>query len=152
MPSSNVPDARGPGRDNAVPERLPVRGLVERLGGEERLLEILRLFYARMAEDLIVGFFFAGHDLEQIVQGQHAFLLRATGTRDWFNGKHPSVAHRGLTPILRGHFDRRLVLLTEILEQEGVAPGDRDAWLRLESGFRAVVQARPTSDDRPRTV
>ncbi|MEM7203597.1 MAG: group 1 truncated hemoglobin [Planctomycetota bacterium] len=124
------------------PLRLSPRGLVGRVGGRARVREILQMFYARLATDPMVGFHFAGHDLEAIVDGQLAFLWKAFGETAQFRGRHPSVAHRDLAPILRGQFDRRLVVLEEVLTQAGVPAPDREAWLAVERSMRAVVQDR----------
>jgi truncated hemoglobin YjbI len=118
-----------------------VRGLVGRIGGPERLRQILEVFYERLSQDLLDGFFFAGRDLAKIADGQHAFLMRAFQETERFRGIHPSKAHLQLPPILRGHFDRRLQLLREVLEQEGVHPLDVKAWLKVEEGMRGVVQS-----------
>jgi truncated hemoglobin YjbI len=117
-------------------------GVVERLGGLPRLRAILARFYARLAADPMVGFHFAGRDLDAIIDGQTAFLAKAFGATAEFKGRHPSVAHRDLAPILRGQFDRRLVLLEQVLEEEGVAAADRETWLAVERSMRAVVQRR----------
>lgn len=117
-----------------------MRGLVSRLGGPERLRAILEVFYQRLLGDSLVGFFFAGRDLTKITAGQHAFLMRAFQETERFDGVHPSRAHVSLPPILRGHFDRRLVVLREVLEAEGVDPADIEAWLKVERGMRGVVQ------------
>src|SRR5690606_12265763 len=76
--------------------RAPVRWLVARIGGPERLYAILDEFYRRLAADPIVGFFFAGRDLAAIVAGQHAFLRWATGASADLRARHPRVAHRAL--------------------------------------------------------
>ena len=116
--------------------------LVTRIGGPERLHEILTRFYERLAADVIVGFFFVGHDLGAIIDGQHAFLCWAFGAADELHARHPRDAHRSLVPILRGHFDRRMTILRECLEAEGLAAADIEAWLKVERSMRAVVQAR----------
>ena len=117
-----------------------VRGLVGRIGGPERLRDVLTSLYARMAADPLIGFFFAQKDLKQVVEGQHAFLMRAFQEVERFHGRHPSVAHRNLAPILRGHFDRRLVILRELLTELGIDALDVDAWVKVEEGMRGVVQ------------
>ena len=43
-------------------------GMVDRIGGPDRLRAIVERFYQRMAGDSIVGFFFAGRDLQKILQ------------------------------------------------------------------------------------
>lgn len=117
-----------------------VRGLVGRIGGPERLRDVLTSLYARMAADPLIGFFFAQKDLKQVVEGQHAFLMRAFQEVERFHGRHPSVAHRNLAPILRGHFDRRLVILRELLTELAIDALDVDAWVKVEEGMRGVVQ------------
>ena len=118
----------------------PARGLVERIGGPARVRAILDVLYARLFADPWVGFFFAGRERDTIVAGQLAFLLKAFGHTDAFAGRHPSVAHDALPPIREGHFDRRLVVLREVLESEGLEPADVEAWLRVERGMRAAIQ------------
>ena len=123
-----------------------IRGLVTRVGGPERVRAILERFYARLAADPMVGFFFAGHDLGAIADGQLAFLMKATGLDPGRPFEHPRVAHRALPPILRGQFDRRLRILEDTLVDEGVDGDDIAAWLALEESMRKVVQRA----DRPR--
>jgi len=126
---------------NPATRRRSARGLVDRVGGPERLRAILERFYAVLVEDPMVGFFFAGRDLPSIIEGQYRFLLRAFGAAEHFDGRNPGIAHRDLAPILRGHFDRRLRVLDGVLEAEGLDAEDRAAWLRVEEGFRKMIQA-----------
>ena len=98
------------------------------------------MFYDRLVTDPIVGFFFAGKDLAKVVDGQHGFLMRVFQETERFDGIHPSKAHVDLPPILRGHFDRRLVVLREVLSELGVDPEDVDAWIKVEEGMRRLVQ------------
>ncbi|MCA8943009.1 MAG: group 1 truncated hemoglobin [Planctomycetes bacterium] len=120
---------------------MSARGLVDRIGGPERLRTILDRFYARLAVDPLVGFFFAGRDLDAIAAGQWAFLMRAFGAVERYHGKNPASAHHDLAPILRGHFDRRLVILRELLRDEGVEAADIDAWIKVEESFRRRIVA-----------
>ena len=123
---------------------MSARGLVDRIGGPERLRAILDVFYARLVDDPIVGFFFFGKDLDEIAAGQWGFLMRAFGAAERFHGKNPLVAHVDLPPILAGHFDRRLVVLREVLEEEGVEEDDIEAWLKVENSCRnRLVQSEP---------
>lgn len=118
-----------------------VWGLVGRLGGPARLREILERFYAVLSRDVLVGFFFHGRDLASIIDGQFRFLMRAFQEVERHDGVHPGAAHKELPPILRGHFDRRLRILRETLEAEGVDPLDIEAWLKVEEGMRRLIQA-----------
>ena len=81
-------------------------GMVDRVGGPDRLRAIVERFYRRMSEDAVVGFFFAGRNLDKIIDGQTAFLMRCFGATERYTGRPPTVAHRGLPPIRRGQFDR----------------------------------------------
>lgn len=121
---------------------MSTRGLVDRLGGPARLREILGVFYARLSADPIVGFFFAGHDLDEIADGQYRFLMRAFGAAERYHGKNPAQAHLDLVPILTGHFDRRLVVLREVLREQDVEQADIDAWVKVEESFRRRIVGR----------
>jgi len=117
------------------------QGLVERVGGAAGIRRVLALFYRRLADDPMVGFHFAGRDLDEIIDGQLGFLLKAFGVASEFGGRHPSVAHRELAPILRGQFDRRLTILEATLREEGLGDGDVAAWVGVERSMRSVIQA-----------
>lgn len=122
-------------------EKPELRALGQALG-EARILDILRRFYAKMSTDLLIGFFFDGRDLDSIAEMQARFLYRAMGLRPSYAGKSPADAHAALPPILSGHFDRRLVLLEEVLRAEGLDDAQRRVWLAFENAFRdAVVSA-----------
>ena len=114
--------------------------VIARVGGVARVRVILVRFYDALAGDPMLMHHFAGRDLEAIVDGQLAFLRKALGETTEFAGRHPRDAHRDLAPILRGQFDRRLVLLEEVLVAEGVGEAERETWLGVERAMRAVVQ------------
>jgi truncated hemoglobin YjbI len=117
-----------------------VRGLVGRLGGPERLRDILSVLYDRLAADPWLGFFFDQKDLVAVRDGQHAFLMRAFQEVERFTGRHPSLAHRDLAPIRKGQFDRRITILRDVLQEAGVDGLDIEAWVKVEEGMRGVVQ------------
>jgi hemoglobin len=107
----------------------------------ERLHAILADFYQRLSNDVLVGFFFLGHDLEHIARQQAAFLLRAFGAVPTYSGRPPAQAHLDLAPILSGHFDRRLKLLEETLRFHGLPDEAIEVWLGFENAFRqAIIQ------------
>jgi truncated hemoglobin YjbI len=105
-------------------------------GGEAGLARILEDFYARMSQDILIGFFFDGKDLKKIAATQKEFLLRAMGARATYTGKPPARAHEALPPILAGHFDRRLVLLEQTLRDHGLDAEDIRTWIAFENAFR----------------
>lgn len=119
--------------------------LYRTLGSDAEVLRLMRLFYGRMAEDAMLGFFFAGRDVDAVADQQAAFLLRAMGAQISYSGKPPADAHTGLPPILPGHFDRRAVILRETLESARLPAPQIEAWLAFEAAFRDVVIKGPSS-------
>ena len=118
--------------------------IIESLGNDlpsrtTRLNLILTDFYHRMHNDIIVGFFFTGKDLEHIAHQQTQFILNAAGLIPRFEGKGPASAHVGLPPILSGHFDRRIVILGETLRTHKLNPEIIASWLAFESAFREMI-------------
>ena len=92
-----------------------------------------------MLADTLVGFFFYGKDLDLIAERQLSFLLRAMGARDSYAGKPPAHAHDALSPILTGHFDRRLRILEETLYIHGVESRHVATWVAFEESFRQAI-------------
>ena len=115
------------------------------IGGESAIEAILRDFYKRMSEDVLIGYFFDNKDIKMIADKQKEFLMFAVGMSPTYTGKIPNQAHSALPPILKGHFDRRLTLLQETLKSHGLSDKDIRTWITFENAFRNVVQA----DDKP---
>jgi hemoglobin len=109
------------------------------VGGDQGLQRLLRDFYRRMAQDPMIGFFFAGLDTDEIASRQAQFLSRAMGATPSYSGKAPAQAHAGLAPILPGHFDRRLRILEETLREHGLSAEDIRTWVEFENSFRAGI-------------
>ena len=130
----------------------PLKKLYLEIGSEARLGELLAKFYKKMATDILLGFFFSGKDLDHISEQQKKFLLRAMGVTRSYEGKSPRGAHRKIPPILQGHFDRRMVLLRETLEEEGLSKENIKTWIDFEEQFRKsiVEKEAPLSQRRPR--
>lgn len=119
--------------------RKELKDLILEIGGDEALLSLLQTFYERMSKDVLIGFFFDGKDLEKTAKMQMQFMLNAAGLIKTYTGKGPSTAHLELAPILSGHFDRRLVILRDVLTESGLAPGLIDRWIDFENSFRTIV-------------
>lgn len=119
--------------------RSKLKTLFFRIGGEEKLKEILRDFYCRMSKDILIGFFFSNHDPNKIADAQAQFLMFAMGVNKTYTGKNPSSAHLSLPPILKGHFDRRLVILEQTLKDHGLEEKDIQRWVQFENAFRKVT-------------
>ena len=119
--------------------RAKLKLLYKNLGGRKPLLEILKDFYKRMSQDILIGFFFDNKDTDKIAAQQQKFLLKAMGVAKTYAGKTPARAHDKLPPILAGHFDRRIQILRETLEDHELAAEDIRTWLGFERAFRAAI-------------
>ncbi len=102
-------------------------------------MRIMRCFYARMAADPMLGFFFANKNILAVADQQSRFMLRAMGRSESYSGLPPAQAHAQLPPILPGHFDRRAVLLRQTLTQEKIPAPLIEAWISFEAAFRDAI-------------
>ena len=124
--------------------RTDLARVYKNLGGEAALQKLLEDLYQRFSKDLMIGFFFDGKDLNHIAGKQKEFLMRAMGATPSYSGKPPAQAHTQLPPILPGHFDRRLKILRETLQDHQLSPEDIETWIQFESTFRDAVQVKST--------
>jgi hemoglobin len=108
-------------------------------GGETGIEKCLTAFYEKMSQDILLGFFFTDHDLNHIIQQQKTFLLRAMGKNYQYSGKSPAAAHKKIPPILKGHFDRRMVLLRETLKEFKLPEASIQTWVDFEENFRSRI-------------
>jgi len=122
-----------------IPVNKPELQAIYRAHGETKIRAVLQKFYAAMAEDVLIGFFFTGKDLHSIAERQGDFLMRAMGAVPSYSGKAPADAHTELAPILSGHFDRRLVVLEAVLKAEGFSEAETRAWIGFENAFRDAI-------------
>jgi hemoglobin len=121
-------------------------------GGEEGVRKVLRRLYEKMVADVMVGFLFAGKDLERIVERQVWFTARFLGgPDDRYEGRPMPEAHASL-PLLPGHFDRRHHLLNETLAELAVPRHVVDAWLHIDQQLKtAVLKSGADARERVRT-
>lgn len=113
----------------------------ERIGGETGLRAIVEDFIGRVYGDLIIGFFFARIDKEQLIAHECAFAASHLGGPAQYEGRPLPAAHRP-HPINSGHFHRRIWLLENTLRDHDVPDDVVTHWLdhnrRLE---RSIVSA-----------
>jgi truncated hemoglobin YjbI len=99
---------------------------------DEAALSLIRAvsrdLVTRMARDPMIGFAFAGVDLARLAEGR------------------PLEAAHFPRRIFGGQFDRRMVLLREILAEREVPAPLRDAWLAHAAAQRERVVARGAPD------
>lgn len=113
--------------------------IIEEVGGEGAMQTLMRRFYDRLFDDIIIGFFFDNSDKEALIASQIAYVHAHLGSRKGsYEGPSIRDAHSDL-PILVGHFDRRHKILGEVLEEFDVTDRVRKAWLELDQAMREMV-------------
>lgn len=122
------------------PSTQPLWTLPEAVGGEDVLREVLRGFYDKLFEDIIVGFFFLPHDKATLIDHQYHYMCAHLGARGHhvYSGRNMRLAHQHL-PILGAHFDRRHVILCEVLDAHKIPEHVREAWLGLDLSLRPFI-------------
>ena len=85
--------------------------LFDRIGGPA-LRRVLEDFYDRVFADTMIGFLFAGKNKQRLVQKEWEMAARMLGADEVaYTGRSIPEAH-ARSPILGGHFERRLQILT----------------------------------------
>ena len=121
------------------PDRVgTVPTLFAKLGGEPKLRAIIAALVARMADDLMIGFFFRRVPLARLAEREFEHAAAFLGAPVAYTGRPLEVAHRRLK-IFGGHFDRRLALLGAVLDDFGVSQEVRGPWLAHQRAQREWV-------------
>ena len=120
----------------------------EAIGGEPALRAIIDEFVARMARDVMIGFFFTRVDLRRLADKEYehaAEFLGAPGVV--YSGRPIRASHRGLR-IFGGHFARRREILRQVMVAHGVPEAVQRAWLAHVDSLRSEVTSDPASECR----
>lgn len=120
----------------------------ERLGGEPELRRIIDTFIDRVFADRMIGFFFRNADKTRIKEMEYQLAARFLGANVEYRGRPLDEVH-ARHPIMGGQFARRLQILRETLEAEGVAPEIRDAWIDHTENLRPLITKDAGSDCDP---
>ena len=119
--------------------------LFDRIGGEA-LRAVLTDFYERVFADPMIGFLFAGKNQQRLIQKEWELTARMLGASEIaYTGRSMPEAH-ARSPILGGHFERRLHILRETLADHGVDREIRQVWLDHTRALRRQVTADKGSD------
>ena len=95
-------------------------------------------FYKRAFADVMSGHFFFKSDINHIITQQIAFVTAMLGGPSTYQGKPLKLAHKPflIRPV---HFNRRQVMMRDVLTDLGLAENLMDAWLAIEDQFRQVI-------------
>lgn len=100
---------------------------------------------ARMSRDLMIGFFFAKVDLARLAELEYQHAARTLGFEVPYEGRPLEAAHFPRR-IFGGQFDRRMVILRELLAKHAVPTSLADAWLTHAEAQRDRIVARGAPD------
>ncbi|MFO0715186.1 MAG: hypothetical protein U0353_35440 [Sandaracinus sp.] len=106
---------------------------------------VTRELVDRMARDLMIGFFFVKVDPTRLAELEYQHAARTLGFEVPYEGRPLEAAHFPRR-IFGGQFDRRMVILREVLaKHDELSPALRDAWLArsAEERDRVVVRGAP---------
>src|SRR5512134_2062353 len=96
--------------------------------GPERLRAVIEDFYSRIFGDVMIGFLFEGKDRQRLIDKEYEMTAKFLGADIAYTGKPLREAH-ARSPILGGHFERRLELLRQTLAAHAVDPEVVTAWI-----------------------
>jgi len=125
-----------------APERVAPSGEgvsdFELLGGEAGLLTILSDFLQRVRSDVMIGYHFRNVDFARLLSLEFEFSREHLGGPGPYSGR-PLFAAHAPHRILGGHFDRRLRLLEQTLEDHQVPAAVIQRWLAHNRNLRAHI-------------
>jgi hemoglobin len=108
--------------------------------GEDAVRAITRELVERMSKDLLIGFFFAKVDLARLAELEYQHAAAFLGAPIRYEGRPLDRVHQPRR-IFGGQFDRRVVILGEILAAYQVPEDIREAWLAHTRAQRPLVVA-----------
>jgi truncated hemoglobin YjbI len=106
--------------------------------GHAFLSKAVAEFYQRAFADVMIGHFFYKSDIEHITRQQIQFASAMLGGPQSYKGLALKLAHKPflIRPV---HFNRRQVLMREVLNDLGLDAKLCEAWLAAEDQFRQVI-------------
>jgi truncated hemoglobin YjbI len=120
----------------------------DRLGGEEVMRPLVASIVRRMAQDFIIGFRFAGKDLDRIAHFELELASSHLGGPWTYTGRSLQQVHEPLR-ISRGQFQRRLAVLGLVLRDAGVPDDIAERWLAHDQALEPLIA--DTTDCGPPT-
>ena len=111
--------------------------LFDRIGGDA-LRAVIEDFYRRIFADAMIGFLFHGKDRQRLIDKEWEFTARLLGAPVAYTGRPIRRAHAA-SPILGGHFERRLQILRDVLAAHDVDPEGRKVWIDHTVALRDQV-------------
>lgn len=111
--------------------------LFDLIGGDA-LRAVITDFYERVFDDTMIGFLFAGKDKQRLIDKEWEFTAAFLGADVTYTGKPIRAAH-ARSPILGGHFERRLQILKDALAAHNIDEAVCERWLSHTLALRSQV-------------
>jgi hemoglobin len=111
--------------------------LFDRIGAD-RLRAVIEDFYARLFDDVMIGFLFEGKDRQRLIDKEYELTARFLGGGVAYTGRPMREAH-ARSPILGGHFERRLEILRQTLATHAVDPDVVASWIEHTLALRPQI-------------
>jgi hemoglobin len=113
------------------------RDLFERIGAAP-LRAVIEDFYSRLFGDVMIGFLFEGKDRQRLIDKEYELTARFLGGDVEYTGRTMREAH-ARSPILGGHFERRLEILRQTLAAHAVDPEVVALWIEHTLALRPQI-------------
>ncbi len=111
--------------------------LYERIG-EETIKSAITEFYKRAFEDMIIGHFFFEKDRMALTAKQIDFAVSMLGGPKRYKGRPLELVHNEFS-IRKAHFDRRQVILREVLAEKHLEKHQIEEWIVMEENLRRLI-------------
>lgn len=111
--------------------------MFDKIGGDKLLL-VVQDFYDRVFDDVMIGFLFIGKDKQRLIQKEWELAAKMLGADVAYTGRPIREAH-AKSPILGGHFERRLQILKDTCADHDVDPDVVDTWVSHTNALRSHV-------------
>lgn len=116
-------------------------GLLEAIGGADKVLQVHEAFYDALFADPWLGQFFSGKNKKILTLKQTEFMVSAFGGPHEYRGSTPAVVHMHMY-ITAEQADIREKYLRQAILSQGLSAEIAERWLAVDRLFRpAVVKA-----------
>ena len=119
--------------------------------GEAKLRAVVTDFYSRVFPDVMIGFLFQGKDRQHLIEREYEFTANFLGGDVKYTGRPMRTAHAA-SPILGGHFERRLQILRETLRDNAVDPEVQRVWIEHTLALRPQITKDKGSECKDTSV
>ncbi len=99
---------------------------------------IVTEFYDLVFADVMIGFLFANANKSHLIKHQTDFTLRLLGVDAKYSGRPLKEVHFPLN-LKKGQFNRRQVILREVLSASALPKAIQEEWLKKEDLLRPMI-------------